>query len=76
MNKFNNVINHFGNVTKTASALNVSIQAVCFWRDGKRNISAEKCSEIELVTNGEVTRKDLRPNDWHLVWPELSEKSA
>jgi DNA-binding transcriptional regulator YdaS (Cro superfamily) len=26
---------------------------------------------IEQVTNGAVTRKDLRPDDWHLIWPEL-----
>lgn len=71
MNKFNEVIDHFGNVTNTANALNVSIQAVCFWRDGKRGLSAEKCSEIELATNRKVTRKDLRPDDWHLIWPEL-----
>jgi len=23
------------------------------------------------ATNGQVTRRDLRPADWHLIWPEL-----
>ena len=32
---------------------------------------AEMCSAIERESGGAVTRKDLRPNDWHLVWPEL-----
>lgn len=27
---------------------------------------------IEQDTAGAVTRKDLRPNDWHLIWPELA----
>ena len=31
----------------------------------------ELCVIIEKVTNGQVTRKDLRPDDWHLIWPEL-----
>ena len=31
------------------------------------------CVAIERATSGEVTRQDLRPNDWHLIWPELTE---
>ncbi|WP_114973381.1 transcriptional regulator [Rhodoferax ferrireducens] len=30
------------------------------------------CVAIEQVTNGEVTRQELRPDDWHLNWPELT----
>lgn len=26
---------------------------------------------IENATGGTVRRWDLRPNDWHLIWPEL-----
>ena len=26
---------------------------------------------IERATKGAVTRKDLRPDDWHRIWPEL-----
>jgi len=29
---------------------------------------------IERATNGLVTRQDLRPNDWWLIWPELAEQ--
>jgi len=25
------------------------------------------------ATNGQVTRRDLRPADWHLIWPELAD---
>lgn len=39
-------------------------------------VSPERCVEIELATNGEVTRKDLRPDDWERIWPELSEKEG
>ena len=29
------------------------------------------CQTIERVTNGLVTRRDLRPHDWGDLWPEL-----
>ncbi len=41
---------------------------------GLRPVPVAKCVAIEKATNGEVTRKDLRPNDWHLIWPELIDK--
>jgi DNA-binding transcriptional regulator YdaS (Cro superfamily) len=73
MNKFNEVIAFFGSPTKTAIALGVSLQAVCFWRDGEREVNPKVCVMIEQLTNGKVTRKDLRPNDWKQIWPELIE---
>lgn len=30
------------------------------------------CVRIEKVTNGAVTRRDLRPDDWERIWPELA----
>lgn len=43
-----------------------------------RNISygQKTCGEklavmIERESKGAVTRRDLRPDDWHLIWPEL-----
>ena len=34
------------------------------------------CVAIEQQTKGKVTRKDLRPDDWQLLWPELREQEA
>lgn len=31
------------------------------------------CVAIERATAGTVTRRDLRPHDWHLIWPELAD---
>lgn len=59
-----------------AALLGVTVQAVCFWRDGKRSLPIQHCPTIELATEGAVTRRDLRPDDWHLIWPELAEKDA
>jgi DNA-binding transcriptional regulator YdaS (Cro superfamily) len=42
---------------------------------GRKVPSAELSVSIEQATMGEVTRKDLRPNDWQAIWPELAKKS-
>lgn len=31
----------------------------------------EYCVAIERATDSAVMRWDLRPDDWHLIWPEL-----
>lgn len=31
------------------------------------------CLSIERATDGAVTRKDLRPDDYWLIWPDLTE---
>lgn len=32
------------------------------------------CVAIERATGGAVTRRDLRPDDWQDIWPELAEE--
>ncbi len=39
---------------------------------GYRPCSPEMAVLIEQRTNGVVTRKELRPDDWQAIWPELS----
>jgi len=34
-------------------------------------VPVERCVQIERATAGAVRRWDLRPDDWHLIWPEL-----
>lgn len=36
-----------------------------------QKLGAEICVSIEQASNGAVTRKDLRPDDWAQIWPEL-----
>jgi len=42
------------------------------WSNGKRPIPIPRCTQLEIATGGKITRKDLRPNDWSEIWPELS----
>ncbi|KAB0489661.1 transcriptional regulator [Pseudomonas vancouverensis] len=39
---------------------------------GHKTASAEIAARTESATGGKVTRKDLRPDDWQQIWPELS----
>ena len=41
------------------------------WINGNRPVPIHRCASIEAATSGAVTRQDLRPDDWHLIWPDL-----
>lgn len=41
-----------------------------------QKLGAELCVAIERATEGAVSRRDLRPDDWERIWPELAEKAA
>ncbi|HHV7520156.1 TPA: transcriptional regulator [Burkholderia orbicola] len=55
-----------------ARRLGTAPSVVSQWRTGARPVPIKSCVAIERVTAGEVTRRDLRPNDWHDIWPELA----
>lgn len=59
-----------GSQTALADALGVTQQTVSNWLKGGV-IRPEHCSAIERFTAGAVTRRDLRPDDWQDIWPEL-----
>jgi DNA-binding transcriptional regulator YdaS (Cro superfamily) len=59
-----------------ASKLGITPGFVSQWRTGVRPIPIERCVAIEQATEGVVTRRDLRPDDWFLIWPELAERLA
>jgi DNA-binding transcriptional regulator YdaS (Cro superfamily) len=61
-----------GGLTKLSALLNLDIQVVSNWR--KRGVPIERCVAIENATKGKVTRRELRPNDWRDIWPELASK--
>ncbi|WP_059516593.1 MULTISPECIES: transcriptional regulator [Burkholderia] len=60
-----------GTATKLAGALGVSVSYLSQMAAGHCPISEKRCVLIECVTKGVVSRRDLRPDDWHLIWPEL-----
>ena len=60
-----------GRAAALAAALGVSPVMVSHWASQMRGVAMDRCTAIEQATGGAVRRWDLRPDDWHLIWPEL-----
>jgi DNA-binding transcriptional regulator YdaS (Cro superfamily) len=60
-----------GSAARLAGALKIPPELVSQWRTRARPVPLERCPDIERVTGGAVRRWDLRPEDWHRIWPEL-----
>jgi DNA-binding transcriptional regulator YdaS (Cro superfamily) len=65
-----------GRLVGLASAIDMSPAYLSQIANGTRPAQAAVCVAIERATRGEVTRRDLRPCDWHLIWPELVPAAA
>ena len=65
-------ISTVGGVGKLALALGVTQPVISNWRARGTTPDAIHCVAIERATGGAVTRRDLRPDDWHLIWPEMA----
>lgn len=62
-----------GGVTAFSACIGVScvyLSQLAAERDG-RVPSPALCVVIERASQRAVRRQDLRPTDWHLIWPEL-----
>jgi DNA-binding transcriptional regulator YdaS (Cro superfamily) len=60
-----------GGATRFAASINVTPSYLSQLAAGTTPRSPARCVQIELATGGLVSRKDLRPDDWHEIWPEL-----
>lgn len=60
-----------GTSAKLARAIGVHPVMVSQWAAGVKPVPVERCTPIEQATEREVMRWDLRPDDWHRIWPEL-----
>lgn len=72
MNALEIAIESAGGVGKLAAAIGVGQPVVSNWRARGTTPDAVHCVAIERATNGAVTRRDLRPDDWRAIWPELA----
>jgi DNA-binding transcriptional regulator YdaS (Cro superfamily) len=59
-NGFMRLIGYFGSKAKTGRALGVTPQAVTKWEN--TNVPSERAIQIEQITKGEITVRDLRPD--------------
>ena len=56
---------------RLGAELGVTKAAVSQWKSQGRSVPINHCVSIERLTNGGVTRRELRPDDWMKIWPEL-----
>lgn len=59
-----------------AEQIGVCVVLISQWANKRRSVPAARAVAIEIATGGEVTRRDLRPDDWEKLWPELSSQAA
>lgn len=65
MNQISEAIQGAGGPAKVARECSVSVQAVCFWRDGKRALPAEHCITLEKMNEGRIRCEQMLPDvDW------------
>lgn len=62
-----------GRGVRLAAHLHVPPSFVAKMASGDKSIPLEHATAIEWFTSGTVTRRHIRPDDWHLIWPELAE---
>ena len=74
-------IEMLGSQRALADALGITPVAVGQWlqegcNKNARRVPPKQCVRIERLTNGVVSRRDLRPDDWQDFWPDpvISEK--
>ncbi len=65
-----------GRATELAKRLNVSAAYISQIASGYRKASPVMAVQIEEATNGDVSRKDSRPDDWNAIWPEYQPKNT
>lgn len=55
-----------------AKAIEAAPSFVNQWVNGTRPVPPAYCTAIERITGGLVTRRELRPDDCHEIWPDLA----
>ncbi len=60
-----------GGQAALARHLGVTPPTVNQWVKGERPVPIEHCPAIADLSHGKATRQQLRPDDWHRIWPEL-----
>jgi DNA-binding transcriptional regulator YdaS (Cro superfamily) len=64
-----------GRQAKLAKTIGAHAPDISRWADGSRPIPIDYGAPIELATNGAVSRKEMFPDTWRRVWPELANQS-
>ncbi len=71
------IIDVLGGTNSVAAMLGIRPPSVSEWK--KAGIPEDKLirlgATIEKATGGACHRRDLRPDDWQIIWPELAQET-
>ncbi|EPI6484950.1 transcriptional regulator, partial [Neisseria gonorrhoeae] len=62
-----------GNQSDLARKTGISPSFIHQIAKGLKPVPIQSAALIEKSTNGRVTRKEMFPDTWHLIWPELAD---
>lgn len=62
-----------GRAASLARHLGISQPFMSDMASGEKSIPIQHMPAIEAFTEGAITRKDMRPDDWSRIWPELAQ---
>lgn len=65
-----------GRISALSKALGLPYSFTFNMAKGKRAIPMHHAAEIEKFTGSAVTRKDMFPDSWERIWPELATTST
>lgn len=65
-----------GRISALSKSLGVPYSFAFNMAIGVKEIPMRHAAAIEQFTGGAVTRKDMFPDTWHKVWPELASQSV
>ena len=72
------IIAVLGGPVAIATRLNIKVPSVYGWAAVESGIPDARLIELgaSIEATGLYTRKQLRPNDWQQIWPELAAAAA
>lgn len=65
-----------GGTLALARAVGLAPAQVSQWMSGTRQVPLRYAAAIEQASGGAVTRRELFPDCWQFVWPELATPDA
>jgi len=65
-----------GRVIGLARHLGVPPSFVSNMAEGRKSIPFEHGAAIDVFTGGAVSRRDMFPDDWQRLWPELATETT
>ena len=72
MKTLTDYVSTHGGQSACAKLFGVTQAAVSTWLSGKKQPEPITAVLIERVSEGAVTRQELRPHDYWLIWPDLT----